>query len=140
MKTFLTRFNLENNDTKIIIKIHSPVTIDHRCNFSPKHFTTQKIIDLFEKFRHTYILSIRSRYTLLWAVVHDISTSLVGSSLISANYRLSTRVTRIFQFSRCNSIPQLFPSSRSRPRRPCLLPFSSMETHVARSKGDCSSR
>lgn len=57
MKTFLTRFNLENNNTKIIIKIHSPVTIDHRCNFSPKHFTTQKIIDLFEKFRHTYILS-----------------------------------------------------------------------------------
>lgn len=122
--------------SKFILLLPSITVATSRQNISQL-----KKLSIFSKSFVTHIyFRIRSRYTLLWAVVHDISTSLVGSSLISANYRLSTRVTRIFQFSRCNSIPQLFPSSRSRPRRPCLLPFSSMETHVARSKGDCSSR
>lgn len=88
-----------------IVKIPSFIIIDHPCNFSSNFSNWKNYRHLFDSLSHVHSIGVYS-----WAVVHDISTTFVGSSLISANYRLSTRVTRIFQFSCCNSIPQLsFP-------------------------------
>lgn len=118
----------------------------YRCNFSPNSTPTQKLIlsKSFAVITHTH-----THVRFVQGIIHSCCSRLFDNSrrqlaniskLPLVNRRDADLPIFTLQLDTSSSLPNPLPVRKISATQPCLLPFSSMETHAARSKGDCSSR
>lgn len=137
-----TNFSL--NWFSSITKIPSPIIVATSIVQIP--FPTQKLI-LSKSFAvithtHTYTRFVQGiTYSCCSRLFDNSRRQLANiSKLPLVNRRDADLPIFTLQLDTSSSLPNPLPLRKISATQACLLPFSSMETHAARSKGDCSSR